>query len=159
MVISRSDIQSTVRVVISNECFYFGQKTANTFPKKKKTSNTFLSLCFYWLLFNLFWTSKLNFIFTKYCFPIWKWCLQMVLPAQPTLNLDGKFSLLIIKIISWIIRNKLFNRQIFSLGDWFRHVCRISSFCNVENIKQDTKLFIPYQDIELHSRRDCVGKR
>ena len=41
-------IQSTVRVVISNECFYFGQKTANTFPKKKKkTSNTFLSLCFY----------------------------------------------------------------------------------------------------------------
>ena len=83
----------------------------------------------------------------------------MVLPAQPTLNLDGKFSLLIIKIISWIIMNKLFNRQIFSLGDWFRHVYRLSSFCNVENIKQDTKLFIPYQDIELYSRRDCVGKR
>ena len=126
---------------------------------RKKTSNTFLSLCFYRLLFNLFWTSKLNFIFT-YCSPIWKWCLQMVmLPAQPTLHLDGRFSLLIIKIISWIIMNKLFNRQISSVGDWVRPVCRISSFCNVENIKQDTKLFIPYQDIELHSRRDCVGKR
>ena len=36
MVISRYAIQSTVRVVNFNQCFYFGQKTANTFPKKKR---------------------------------------------------------------------------------------------------------------------------
>ena len=99
-------------------CFYFSQTCNNWhFPEY-----AFLdSLLFNWFLLE-------SSIFTNYtCSPIWKWCFQIAhrgLQTQPTF-LDKRFSTLIIIIISWIIMNRLFNKQFFSVGDWVRLVCRI----------------------------------
>ena len=116
-------------------CFYFSQTTTSTFP----------SLCFSWLLFNLFLTTKLNSKFTLRLFSN----LEMMRSKgsscslkSANVKLDERISSLIIKMISWIIMNQFSTSNFFS--GWLSSTCmsynsgtRLCSFCNVENIKRD----------------------
>ena len=94
-------------------CFYFSQKTTNTFP----------NLCFPWLLFNLFLISKLNSIYSDLlynCSPAGKWCFQWLIPSRSWQFFTHHQNHQLNHI--WI---NCSTSKFFSVGDWVRLVCPI----------------------------------